>query len=187
MLDVYELNFDKSFIKKAEKLFLKLENLFTNKNHMYSFSSDDIFSRQIELLDGNYKSANCLIAELKIKMYYYTGNQKYKDHSDSMMNSVAKSALKFPTSFSSWIGAIMNNYYGIKEISILGNDFQEASNKLLQNFIPSLILMSSRNPDKDFPLLNKPENSLTMIYVCENFSCRSPMEINDDFINAILN
>ena len=128
-------------------------------------------------------SANCLIAELKMKMYHYTGNQKYKDQAESMMNSIAKSASKFPTSFSSWLGAIMNNYYGIKEVSILGKDFQEATNKLIQNFIPSLILMSSQNPDKDFPLLNKPENSITMIYICENFACRSPMEINDDFIN----
>ena len=82
---------------------------------------------------------------------------------------------------------IQASIVGIKEIAILGKNYNQIASEILSEYIPLKLLQCASEETDAWPLLkNKPvSEGKTKIYVCENYECQQPVETFREFRNFI--
>ncbi len=181
LLDVYNISFDETLLKEAERyLMLVQQNFFDNTDGLFYFTSNqqqDIIVRKKEIFDSAMPSGNSTMAGNLFRMGIILDNDDLRKLSERMLINVKKSIENYPSSFSRWANELLNQIYGIKEIAVLGrkaNDFAKEINNI---FVPGKILMISTNADNKYPLLkNRFSEKETLIYLCQNYSCQKPVK-----------
>jgi uncharacterized protein YyaL (SSP411 family) len=78
--------------------------------------------------------------------------------------------------YSNWGCLALHLLFPFKEIAIVGNNVNEKLLSLYKEGITNAILAVSAS-ESDLPLLlNRFDNRKTLIYVCENRTCKQPVE-----------
>ena len=75
-----------------------------------------------------------------------------------------------------------------EEIAVVGKDANDLSNKVLSEYIPHKIFMSSDMGNENLPLLaGKLSKDRTLIYLCKDYSCLKPVSGVKDLLKLINN
>ena len=78
--------------------------------------------------------------------------------------------------YSNWGILLINHVASPVELAISGPDAEEKRKELEQHYLPELILAGA-NKESNIPLLlNRYDNTSTRIFVCQNYSCKLPVE-----------
>jgi uncharacterized protein YyaL (SSP411 family) len=113
-------------------------------------------------------------------------NKKYGAIAEQMFLSFANMVKSYPSSFANWLALIADRLAGIKEIAIVGENYRSFAFDINQIFIPNKILMAAEKEDDAFPLLQGKEvPGQTLIYLCENYSCKAPVDSVEKFVGLI--
>jgi hypothetical protein len=93
-----------------------------------------------------------------------------------MVRSLGDVIIKYPTSFGFWLSGLFEMTGGTNEIAIIGNEFETYLQKTLQKFIPHKVVMATKTPLNEYPLLaDKGGQGETLIYLCKNYVCQRPV------------
>ena len=182
---------DSTYLKKAKVLADKVIELFSDeKNTMFYFTSknqSDVLIRKIEIYDGATPSGNSLMAANLIILSVFFDLPGWKERAISMLSSLNKFLAKYPTSFGVWALNVQLLVYGLKEIVLMGEDYNELLKKVLNEYIPLKVLQASSSENNEWPLLKEKviAPNQTKIYICENYSCLKPAGSFEEFKNQL--
>ena len=104
-------------------------------------------------------------------------NKKYQSISERMFLSFSKLVVDFPSSFGNWLSLMTDKISGTKEIAVVGSDYLKFTDEINSLFMPNKLIMAARTGDSDLPLLaGKEAGENTLIFLCENYSCKLPVD-----------
>ena len=93
-----------------------------------------------------------------------------------MCSGLKDVVLKYPTSFGVWASVMQSLSKGVPEIAIVGGNLDSILREVLRIFIPFRVIQSSPSENRYFPLLaGKPSAASSMIYLCKDYSCQTPV------------
>jgi uncharacterized protein YyaL (SSP411 family) len=190
LLALYEITFDKKYLYQARQFTDKvIEHFWDENQHLFYFTSaqqKDILLRKKDLYDSATPSGNSTMAKNVWRLGHFLERADYKQLVIKMLASVQASVEKYPTSFSKWASVLLNVIQPTSEIAILGEHAFAQAKILQKHFLPNTILMASVGAEEDLPLLkNRFVAGKTLFYLCQNASCRMPVETIDELLKML--
>lgn len=188
-ISLYEASFDEQWILKAKKLSDYVFTHFYDKSsEMFFFTSDidePLIARKIDFSDNVTPSSNSSLAAGLVKLSKYFFEAGYIKTADNIIRKMRELILKNPLYHSHWLITVCSRLYPYYEVAVVGNGFDELSKMFLQKYLPNISL-SGGNSNASFKLLeNKFVHGKTLIYVCEEGSCKQPVENFDEAVSQI--
>ena len=153
---------------------------YTHKNQ------NDIPVRKKEIYDGATPSGNAVMAANLYRLSILLDNREWRVKAEKMVENLAGIIVKYPTSFGGWLSTLYEMVSGTKEIAIIGDQSKNFLKQINALYLPHSVIMASEAGDDRFPLIaQKPQNSKSNIYLCQNYSCQRPVFTVADFVKLL--
>lgn len=172
--------FDEKYIIEANRVMLYVNKHFLSEDQtFYYFSSDtqnDILVRKVELYDGATPAANSVMMENLWNMGNLMEQGSWIAQSEAMLFVQKQVVIRYPSSFARW--AIFTQRYkaGLKQLVICG---EQATEKLLEwneDLSPEVLAIALDKPADQVPAaMHKYIQGKTLLYLCQQFICKSPV------------
>lgn len=179
LLSLYQVSFQEEWIKAAEQVSSSMLKEFTTKDNSLlsqSTASDQLFMTSYPTLDTDLPSGNAQAVHnlILLSEFYYDTRSEWKDVAKNML-AVEQQEIQRAASFTgTWIQSLLLLDNPPYEIAILGETADAVRTKMDTEFRPDIIYLGGK-AEGTIPLLaNKLVEGETMIYVCQNKTCRFP-------------
>lgn len=152
-------------------------------------SQEDVIVRKTELYDGAIPSSNAIMAKVLTRLAICFDKPEWGKRAADMIANLGTAIEKYPGSFACWAMQYLGQVRGILEIAVVGKNAPALLPEVLRLYLPAGIIQSSVAGNlSEFPLLaGKPVPDETLIYLCENYSCQSPVRSVDELKLLIQN
>ncbi|MFY0594490.1 thioredoxin domain-containing protein [Roseivirga sp.] len=180
-ITLYQVDFNLKWVEMAEQLTAKTVSLFTTDDSplfKQSASTDQLFMASYPTLDSDLPSGNAQAAENLILLaeLFYDSRSSWKDLAFSMIAAESNEISIAPAFTGKWIQSLMLLENPPYEVAILGERAKQFQAALDRSFRPDIIFLGGKS-EGNVPLLaNKLMEGRTMIYVCQNKTCKFPTE-----------
>ncbi|WZL88181.1 thioredoxin domain-containing protein [Salinimicrobium sp. 3283s] len=187
-INLYQVTFDIKWLKKAEKLMLyTIRHFKDEESSMFYYTSDDdknLVARKLELDDNVMPSSNSVMAHNLFALGTLLENQEYLTMSEEMLGQMYNLVVEDPSFYANWTKLVGTRAFGAYEVAILGNDAMQKNISMQREYLPTSIFMGGQN--ENLPLLEKKlVEGETLIYVCQNKTCKYPVSLAKEAINII--
>lgn len=100
-LELFHMTSDVRWFDNAYKLADEIERRFARGDGLYYMSEDSVAGvRSVDLYDSAMPSGNSLAGNLFIKLYYLTGEEKFRERAEKQINALMPYLERMPTAFS---------------------------------------------------------------------------------------
>jgi len=130
--------------------------------------------RQKDLLDNATPSANSITAVALLRLAALTGEQRYANHADRVLQLVGAIIDQAPGAFSHALAAVALKLGGIVEVAVVG-DRPDLVAAVRETWRPQVVL--AWGSPYDSPLWEQRADGLA--YVCRNYACQAPQDTVD--------
>jgi uncharacterized protein YyaL (SSP411 family) len=181
LLSVYEATFDTRWMTHARELAESMTLRFWDgeKSGFYYTSEDHeaLIHRPKEFFDGATPSSNAVAAYALLRLWQYTGDDKWQFYANTILQNMSKLMSQHPSSFAHFLCCLDFYLSPPKEIALAGDP--RSSKELLRAiygiYLPNKVVACGMSDDL-FLLKNKPQIAgQPTAYVCENFTCKLPI------------
>lgn len=199
-LELYNTNFDLSYLHKAKQTTDEMLNLFWDSEqggfYLSGNDAEKLITQDKEVYDGALPSGNSVAAVMLTKMASLTGNTTYLDYVETMYSTFYEDINRQASAASFFIQSLLLTSNSTKEVVIIGGnddlDYKQFIDKLKQSFIPDTTILVGETPDDfkeiaPFAASYKQIDNKPTVYVCENFACQAPTTDFDRALQVILN
>jgi uncharacterized protein YyaL (SSP411 family) len=164
--------------------FLEEDGLFFYYTPVYQ---DDIIFRKKEFYDGATPSGNSIMARNLLYLGTLVDKPGWREHAVALLTQVKKLTVTYPGSFGNWAQLVQLVFYGIKEIAVVGPGHRKLGAEILKVFLPNKVFQQAATGSEQFPLLKSKVVKVESaeIFLCENFSCKTPVKNLQDFFEMI--
>ena len=199
-ISLYEATFDEQWLEYS-KQFAEycFKHFYDSNTKMFFFTSDEdekLIARKTELTDNVIPASCSSLAKGLFLLGRFFSDEKYLDVSSQMLRNIQKLIPLNGSSYSNWGQLLLWNVNSFFEIGIFGAEADKKRNELNRHFIPNKFIVGGKtNPavnaktKQASSLLSKHENKFaegkTMIYVCQNKICYSPVTEISEALNLI--
>ncbi|WP_299664969.1 thioredoxin domain-containing protein [uncultured Polaribacter sp.] len=176
-INLYEVTFDEKWLKKSKILLnYSINHFFNKENGMFYFTQkNNLISKKTLIIDGAISSPNSILANCLFKLGLYYSNTEYTKMANQMLSNIKSDVLVNPNSFSNWLNLSINFSKPFYEVAIVGNNAKKMNSKLLEYYLPNIIIAGSENDNSSLSILNnKFVDDETFIYVCNLGNCKLP-------------
>ena len=185
LIDVYEITFDTDYLRQAQRYTEHVLEYFLDKSdNLFFFTSSeqqDVPLRRKDLYDSATPSGNATMVHNLQRLGILLGKKAYRTLASEMLFTMKSAIAKYPSSFSRWAAALMNEVHGMPEIGVVGKDAEQAAVAINHQFIPHKTMMAAAELNDEFPLLaGKEPDGETLIYLCQDYACRRPVKTVDE-------
>ncbi len=202
LVSLYEATFDERYIDEAAGLVeIMLKHFADNEAGGFFYTADDheqLIARHKDLQDSSVPSGNALAATVLVRLGKLTGRSEYLAAAEKTFQTAASLIERAPTATGQMLLAL-DMYLGpTPEIVVLGNlknsDTQTALRELRQKFIPNKVVAlrppqpgaAHQSSTLDALFAGKtPQTNEPTLYVCQNFTCQSPISGTVDIKETI--
>ncbi|MBY8912075.1 thioredoxin domain-containing protein [Bacillus sp. YC2] len=192
-LELYEADFDTSYLQKAKELCKGMLHLFWDEQHGgFYFTGDDaetLLVREKEVYDGAVPSGNSMAAVQLLRLGRLTGDVSLIEKAETMFSVFKREIEAYPSSNAFFMQSVLAHIMPQKEIVIFGSkddpDRKRFIETLQQHFTPAYTILAAEKPEDlkdiaDFAAEYQIIDGKTTVYICENFACRQPTtDINE--------
>ncbi len=190
LIKLYETTFDEKYIDETKHFAdFTLAHFLDEQTSMFFFTSDldpALITRKKEIHDNVTSASNSSMAKALFLIGKYFDDKNYLNISQTMLHNVKDEMPRYGSSYSNWCELFMWNVFPFYEIVIAGNDAEEKRKDLTQNFLPNKILAGTKNGSSKLSLFkNRFAEGKTLIYVCENYTCKLPVEKTEDAFSSL--
>ena len=184
-LALYELDFDSKYLTEAESIVEQIQqNFHDDKNGGYYFTmheADDLIFRPKSGLDDSTPNPNGLLAIELVRLYLWTGNEKYMTMHEEIINSFNAYIPIYLFNCVSLVSAFEFASNAIA-IVIVGSNNDKRNELLAEirsipnpNFVITVISDTKQLPN-NHPAKNKDYNPNTpTVYICPQQRCLLPI------------
>ena len=182
MINLYEATFDTEWLRKAADLtdYVRLHFLDENTNLFYFTTREQTETpiRKKDLYDSATPSGNATMCHNLMQLGRFFDRSDYREQSRTMIASIEKAALRFPSSFGRWGRCLLLQTLPGPEIAIVGRQWNRAAAELRYAYRPGGLLMTHRTGREAFPLFKgrEQDDDSTLIYICQHYTCQRPVE-----------
>ena len=175
---LYQATFEEEWLYEAEGLMkYTIEHFFDEKTNMFFYTSDEdkaLLTRSKEVADNVIPASNSSIAKGLFYLGTYLYNDDYLRKSKQMLQNVMSSVEERASYFSNWCILLSHYTHEPFEIAIVGENFEEIRKEFDQYFLPDAFFLGGATEGGLQLLENKKVEGKTVIYVCQNKSCKLP-------------
>lgn len=180
LIALYQASFEESYLVKAKELMAYCILHFQDANSgMFFFTSDEdrtLITRKMELSDNVTPASNSSIAKSLFLLGHYFEEQAYINASAKMLRNVLSEIESYGAGYSNWAMLLLYFTKPFYEVAIVGKSVDEKMRSFQKHHLPNVIFAGSATPS-NLPLLkNRGQDNETLIYVCENKTCLSPVK-----------
>ncbi|MEM3172940.1 MAG: thioredoxin, partial [Candidatus Nitrosotenuis sp.] len=132
--------------------------------------------------DLSMPSGNSVAANVLLKLYHLTQQQRFLDVSAKTMEAFALAAAENPFGFGYLLNTIYLYLEKPTEITLLNPVDKEITDFVTKKFLPEAIVVTVPDADKlaelsKYPFFaGKEFTNETTVYVCKNFTCSLPLK-----------
>ena len=191
LLDLYEASFDVKWLRLAEKLQATQESLFWDEKGGGYFSNSaadaNILLRLKEDNDNAEPAASSVAASNLLRLSQIRSDEKLRTRAERTIAAFALPLQHFPSALPQMLVELDDSLTTSRQIVIAGKHDQEDTRALLrevhQHFLPNtIVLLADGGEGQEFLAEKLPEiramktlSASAAAYVCENFTCKSPV------------
>ncbi|MEO5643523.1 MAG: thioredoxin domain-containing protein [Bacteroidia bacterium] len=188
-ISLYQVTFDEAWLELAEKLCAYIFTHFNDvSSGMFFFTSDEdpaLIARKMELSDNVIPSSNSVMAKNLFYLGHFTGNADWIERSAKMVRQVKQEIIGYGGGYSNWMMLQLHFVFPFRELAIVGKTVDKTMLELRKHYLPNQIFAASPGPS-ELPLLqNRYVEGKTLIYICENNSCKLPVEDATEVIKQL--
>jgi len=183
-ISLYQATFNEYWLNEARILTdYAIEHFFDSLSGMFYYTSDldpSLIARKMEISDNVISSSNSEMAKnlfILGKYFYY---DEYINYSRKMMNNIKSHAVNGEYYYANW--DILMSWFAVEPyfVAIVGNDFELKRKEFDNHYLPNVFLSGGKDEGTLMLLEGKYKAGQTMIFVCQNNSCRMPVtEVTD--------
>ncbi len=200
LLALYEATFDIRWLTLAKQLTDTMLDLFADPDGGPFFftgtNHESLITRVKDYYDNATPSGNSVAVEVLLRLAVLTGEDRYRKIAGEVLTSLADAMSKVPSGFGQLLCALDFYLATPREVAIVG-DFAAADTRDLlavvhHAFLPNRVLVAKTADDtqseKLIPLLEGRTaiDGKATAYVCENFTCQTPVTTPDDLRRALV-
>jgi len=189
-ISLYQVTFDEQWLNKAKSLAeYSLKHFYDSKSAMFYFTSDldsALITRKMEIQDNVIPSSNSSMALSLFYLGKYFDEKNYLEISEKMLKQVQQDIIPYGSAYSNWAMLLLHFTQPFYEIAIVGNSVDEKRKSLSEHFIPNAIFTGTKAQSKLSLLQDKFIEGKTLIYVCENKTCKLPTENISEAIQSLV-
>lgn len=191
LIDLYETTFRVKYLEDAINLTEKMiDNFWDDEEEGFFFAPKDasnLISRSKNPYDNPIPSGNSVAVNSLIRLYRLTGNKKFLEKGEKTLKVFYALLEKMPSAFPNMLSSL-DNYLKIPvDIVVIGKLMSEEVDYILKTistkFLPNKTIAFIDPVEYDalafklIPLLQdkKMVNGKPTVYICENFTCKSPI------------
>lgn len=198
-LEMYYATLKPEYLDRSMKYMnIAIDKFWDKEKGGFFFSEegkDDLIARTKDYYDNAIPSGNSIMLNLLVKFGKLTGNTKYSEMADKMLNGVSDVIRSAPTAFAEMLSAAMLAYKESYEIVIVGDDklASEMISQINQNYLPNMVLVYRQNDENDDKISEIADytkqmymvNGKSTVYVCKNFVCENPTNDIDKMLKYL--
>lgn len=189
-INLYQITFDLEWLKKAEKLTdYTLLHFKDDEQIMFYYTSNsqrDLIVRKTEISDGVLPSSNSVMAYNLYVLGNFLENEQYLDISEKMLLQISQEMMENPYSYANWTKFLGLKAFGAYEVAIVGEEAFSKNKMMHANYLPTALYMGGKT--ENLPLLkSKMVKGETLIYVCQNKTCKYPVSEVSEALNLLDN
>lgn len=189
-IDMYQITFDIKWLKKAEKLVdYTLRNFKDDREIMFYYTSNsknDLIVKKTEISDNVLPSSNSVMAYNLYVLGNFLENQQYLDITEKMLLQISQEVTINPSSYANWTKLLGLKAFGAYEIAIVGEEALSKNKMIHRHYLPTALYMGGIT--ENLPLLNsKLIKEETLIYVCQNKTCKYPVSEVSEALDLLEN
>jgi uncharacterized protein YyaL (SSP411 family) len=190
LLELGQVSSDFSYLDKAQELTQVVLDLFSDEDQTFFYftaeGQADVLVRKKEIYDGATPSGNAVMAYNLYRLGILFDRQEYRARAEKMLAAMGEVPVKYPTSFGLWLFLGYEMLSGTAEIAVIGRQAEKYIKEMLFLYLPHRLIMASDTSLQRYPILaGKPDNSENHIYLCQNYSCRKPVNTVGDFVKLL--
>lgn len=187
LVDLYETLFDRSDLERAIQLGdIMFKEFWDEQDGGFYYtgkSHEQLISRSKPVFDASIPSGNALATHLFLRLYHFTGENRYRAAADKVLRSYYDTMASQPFGLAHFLCALDIYLRGVKEVAILGEPRDPIVRQMLAEvnslYLPNKVLQvaSPGTPlAENSPLLQgkTPVGGRATAYVCQNFTCSAP-------------
>ncbi|GMQ60360.1 thioredoxin domain-containing protein [Vallitalea sediminicola] len=199
LIELYETTFDKFYLKWAVDLNNYMINNFWDNGDgaffLYSTKSEKLISRPKEIYDGAIPSGNSVAAYCLLKLSRLTGEVSLEEKANRIIEVFSTQINSYPRYYSFILQVVMILAKSNKDIVISGSyedgevrTFIDKINDKYNSYFTILINDGSEEiTEINHGIEDKRKISdKNTIYICENYSCKSPITDLSKAIDKIM-
>lgn len=182
----YGHTFKTSYLRQAELLAEQAISSFSKPDValFYSIRADSkqLDHRPIAYYDTPYPSGNSIMCKNLHNLGKYLDRMDWIQRAEKMVHQIEDKVKKSPTAFGAWLDVIIQIQEQNHEIAVIGPKAEEWGHEIKQKVLPGTIIMAQSQADESVSLLERlvPAEK-TQIFLCENYSCKLPIDDLDSF------
>ena len=191
LLSLYQCTFDVNWLTQAQGLTDHVFAHFDGDPSGFLYYTSDLdpplVARRIDYSDNVIPSANSIMARNMVLLGELTGEAKYSDRGKSMFERIWPRLKKDgqPLFYSNWCQLLLTLVKPPYEIAVVGEGCKEAQDALLKYYLPDAVLLGGKE-EGTLPLLqHKLSEGETLIYVCQNKTCKRPVHDWPEALNQM--
>jgi len=180
LIALYQSTFDEKWLGHAKQLTdYAIVNFYDAETGFFFFTSKNakgLVARKMELSDNVIPASNSSMAKslfLLGEIYY---NEDYTKKSKQMLKNIEAQISQYITGYSNWGILMLNNVKPFYEIAVSGKKAHTKKQELNIEYLPNKLIIGSIKESTLSLLEMKQVNGKTMIYVCYNKACQTPVE-----------
>ncbi len=190
LLELYETIFDVTCLADAVRLQDDMLRLFGDPDGGFYYTGADgegMILREKVIYDGALPSSNSVAAMNLLRLGRMTGNPEFEKRADSLMTLFSGQVAALPAAHTQFMQALDFALGPTREILIVGDSSSPGTRQMIETahrlYSPNRVLMLKEGGKHEEDLskiapftgpITSGENGPS-VYVCENFSCRSPV------------
>ena len=180
--DQKRLNFA---IELVEYCFAKF---FDPKTSLFYFTSADdnaLVVRKTEVTDNVIPASNSQMARNLLMLYKITGRNQYKITAHSMLQCLLPELVPYLSGHSNWAMLLMDLLSSSVEVVVIGKHAKATQRAFAEVYLPGVSFFYSESPNDNEIFKGRYREDKTLIYVCRNNSCQTPVESVADALRLI--
>ncbi|MCC6582523.1 MAG: thioredoxin domain-containing protein [Chitinophagales bacterium] len=189
LISLHQITLEEKYLSDALQFTeYTLQHFYNETNGMFYLTSDldaKLITRSMDSSDNVIPAANSTMAKNLFLLSKYFDKQAYEQMSLTMLNNVLDDVKKNPIYYSNWAIVLYMHLNLNTELVIIGKNAKEKLQKINKLYLPNILVTGSELPS-DLPMLrNRYKDNKTLLYLCENKSCNTPIEDENKIIHLL--
>lgn len=183
-IELYEVTFEESWVKKASKLSeYCLLHFLNDKSGLFYFTSDKeeiTVRRSLETADNVIPASNSVMALNLYKLSLLFPEKPFGTIADKMLLQMRESILENPNSHANWMHYPLYKVFPFREVVITGPSTAKFATSLLSQYHPNALFAGAVRDGSISLLKGRIHPEKSQIFICENGACKLPVSTPEE-------
>ncbi|MGB4775627.1 MAG: thioredoxin domain-containing protein [Daejeonella sp.] len=187
LIGLYEVSFNEEWLQHAKRFTdYAISNFYDEASGMFFYTSkigEQLIARKQEIMDNVIPASNSVMANNLFKLGHLFDEDDYLEIASQQLRNVYPHIKSYGSGYSNWAALLLNEVFGVFEIAITGPEAEDKRRELEKHYIPNKIILGGSSGS--LPLLQDKLSTETKIFVCQNRTCRLPVNGVEEAIKQI--